>query len=147
MWDVTSKFPWNIDPRPSASRISDGSPPETTAAATYYDTLLRKDANLTLRDSLCHPMKPVFIFGATPPREGTDEAKQLESCEKFVARARVLPVDGYVIYDIQDEAGRTNDERPFPFRRTVEPAQYASRLAQVTNSTLRTRRPVSHPAV
>ena len=59
----------------------------------------------------------------------------------------MLPVDGYVIYDIQDEAGRTNDERPFPFRRTVEPAQYASRLAQVTNSTLRTRRPVSHPAV
>ena len=48
------------------------------AATTYYDTLLRKDANLTLRDSLCHPMKPVFIFGATPPREGTDEAKQLE---------------------------------------------------------------------
>ena len=41
----------------------------------------------------------------------------------------------------------TNDERPFPFRRTVEPAQYASRLAQVTNSTFRTRRPVSHPAV
>ena len=117
------------------------------AATTYYDTLLRKDANLTLRDSLCHPMKPVFIFGATPPREGTDESKQLEICEKFVARARVLPVDGYVIYDIQDEAGRTNDERPFPFRRTVEPAQYASRLAQVTNSTLRTRRPVSHPAV
>ena len=63
------------------------------AATTYYDTLLRKDANLTLRDSLCHPMKPVFIFGATPPREGTDEAKQLEICEKFVARARVLPVD------------------------------------------------------
>ena len=100
--------------------------------AAYGDMLLKSDSAGALSDSLLHPMKPVFMFGATPPREGTDDAKSVEICEKFVSRSRVLAADGFVVYDIQEEKGRTTDERPFPFRRTIDPAAYAETLAGVS---------------
>jgi len=43
-----------------------------------------------------------------------------------VARSAVLATDGYIVYDIQDEKGRTEMERPFPFRKTLDPSWYAS---------------------
>ncbi len=36
-----------------------------------------------------------------------------------------MEIDGLIVYDIQDEAGRTADPRPFPFLPTVDPAVYA----------------------
>ena len=50
----------------------------------------------------------------------------MTSCRKFSARSSVLATDGFIVYDIQDEAGRTNVERPFPFRKTLDPAWYGS---------------------
>lgn len=86
--------------------------------------------NLSLRMSLVNalsdPSRPVFLFGSTPPREGTTEEKAKESCAKFAARSAVLAIDGFIVYDIQDEAGRTTMERPFPFRKTMDPSLYAS---------------------
>ena len=75
-----------------------------------------------LRDS----SRPTFLFGSTPPREGTSPEKARESCRKFVARSAVLATDGYIVYDIQDEKGRTHLERPFPFRKTLDPSWYAT---------------------
>lgn len=70
----------------------------------------------TLVDVLRDQSRPVFLFGAVPPRDGTTVEKAKEICAKFVARGSVLATDGFIIYDIQDEAGRTTMERPFPFR-------------------------------
>ena len=36
-----------------------------------------------------------------------------------------MEIDGLIVYDIQDEAERTADPRPFPFLPTVDPAVYA----------------------
>ena len=44
----------------------------------------------------------------------------------------MLATDGFIVYDIQDEAGRTTTERPFPFRKTMDPAQYASYFPPVS---------------
>lgn len=79
-----------------------------------------------LADVLKDSTRPVFLFGSTPPREGTSEEKAKEACAKFAARSAVLATDGFIVYDIQDEAGRTKVERPFPFRKTMDPAWYAS---------------------
>jgi hypothetical protein len=61
-----------------------------------------------------------------PPKEGTTIEKAKEICSKFVARGSVLATDGFIIYDIQDEASRTTIERPFPFRQCMDASIYAS---------------------
>ncbi len=76
--------------------------------------------------SLTDSSRPTFLFGCTPPREGTTEEKARETAQKFLARSAVLATDGYIVYDIQDEKGRTTLERPFPFRKTLDPSWYAS---------------------
>ena len=79
-----------------------------------------------LEASLIDSSRPTFLFGSTPPREGTGEEKARETCKKFLARSATLATDGYIVYDIQEEVGRTTIARPFPFRKTLDPAWYAS---------------------
>lgn len=86
----------------------------------------------TLSDVLKDSTRPAFLFGSTPPREGTTENKAREACAKFAARSAVLATDGFIVYDIQDEGGRTTMERPFPFRKTMDAAQYASYFRPVS---------------
>lgn len=81
---------------------------------------------MSLAAALIDPARPVFLFGSTPPREGTTIEKAKEACTKFAARSAVLATDGFIVYDIQDEGTRTTLERPFPFRKTMDPALYAS---------------------
>jgi 5,10-methylenetetrahydrofolate reductase len=42
-----------------------------------------------------------------------------------LVRLRSLPVDGLIVYDIQDEAERVSVPRPFPFLPTLSPEVYA----------------------
>lgn len=74
----------------------------------------------------------VFLYGTTPPREGASPGQVFSAAGKLGERLRGLPVDGVVVYDIQDESGRTAQPRPFPFVATVDPRSYASLLAQQT---------------
>lgn len=41
-------------------------------------------------------------------------------------RSRANATDGFIVYDIQDESSRNADARPFPFRRTLDPVEFAS---------------------
>jgi hypothetical protein len=79
-----------------------------------------------LSDILKDSTRPAFLFGSVPPREGTTEESARETCAKFAARSAVLATDGFIVYDIQDERGRTDAERPFPFKKTMDPSLYAS---------------------
>jgi hypothetical protein len=81
---------------------------------------------LWLAKALADPNRPVFLLGSCPPREGTSPEEAAAICEKFVARSRCHATDGFVVYDIQDEASRTSETRPFPFRRTMDPSEYAA---------------------
>ena len=65
------------------------------------------------------------FYGLTPPKRGQDPAKIREIAERQVQRISGLAPDGLIIYDLQDEAGRTGVERPFPFLPTLEPMEYA----------------------
>lgn len=85
-----------------------------------------------LVDALRDSSRPVFLFGSTPPREGTTEEKAKETCAKFASRSAVLATDGFIVYDIQDEGGRTTMERPFPFRKTMDSSLYASYFGNVS---------------
>jgi hypothetical protein len=87
---------------------------------------------MDLKPRLLDPSRQVLLYGTTPPRHGTPEDQVAAAAQKLSARIAGLPLDGVVVYDIQDEAGRTHQPRPFPFVRTVDPRDYAKRLRAPT---------------
>jgi hypothetical protein len=80
---------------------------------------------MDLRAKLLDPAQQVLLYGTTPPREGTPPEQIDSAADKLLARLAGLPLDGVVVYDIQDETGRTQSPRPFPFIRTIDPRDYA----------------------
>ena len=88
-----------------------------------------------LKDKLLDPASAVLLYGTTPPRAGSDESAVGAAADKLAARLAPLPVDGVVVYDIQDESGRTDAPRPFAFTGTVDPRSYSSLLAARTGKT------------
>ena len=88
--------------------------------------------SLVLKDKLLDPASGLLLYGTTPPRAGSDEAAVLSAAEKLAARLAPLPLDGVVVYDIQDESGRTAVPRPFAFTGTLDPRAYARLLGTRT---------------
>ena len=83
---------------------------------------------MDLRAKLLDAAQPVLLYGTTPPRLGTGAQEIEAAAGKLAARLAGLPLDGLVVYDIQDETGRSGAPRPFPFSGTVDPRQYAAIL-------------------
>ena len=67
----------------------------------------------------------VILYGITPPKSNNTDERVAEIAAKQSARISSLPIDGLIIYDLQDETARTNEERPFEFVRTVDPSVYS----------------------
>jgi hypothetical protein len=85
-----------------------------------------------LKARLLDPRSAVLLYGTTPPRAGTADDAVRTAAEKLAARLASLPLDGVVVYDIQDETGRTASPRPFPFAGTIDPRDYARLLGLPT---------------
>jgi hypothetical protein len=67
----------------------------------------------------------ICLYGIAPPKRATP-AEELERIAlQQLARFSSLPIDGLIVYDIQDEAERSSTPRPFPFLPTLEPELYA----------------------
>ena len=67
----------------------------------------------------------IVLYGITPPKKGTSEEKVSEISARQVERLQDLSVDGLVLYDIQDDKSRTDEERPFPFMETLDCYDYS----------------------
>ena len=87
---------------------------------------------MDLKSKLLDPASTVLLYGTTPPRLGTSAEQVEAAAEKLAARIAGLPVDGVVVYDIQDETGRTALARPFPFTATEDPRSFSQLLARHT---------------
>ena len=74
----------------------------------------------------------LVLYGTTPPRAGSAPEHVFTAAHKLGERLRGAPVDGVVVYDIQDESGRVEQPRPFPFAATVDPRSYSSLLREQT---------------
>ena len=83
-----------------------------------------------LCSNLLNPARPVFLLGDVPPGEGTPPGKCQDIADKFLQRSRPLAKDGFIVYDIQDEPGRTDMDRPFPFRRVMDSSAHAALLSR-----------------
>lgn len=71
-----------------------------------------------------------ILYGLTPPKLDNPEEKNRRISERRIDRIASVPVDGLVVYDIQDEDTRTNEERPFPFLETIPSYTYAADYLQ-----------------
>ena len=75
-------------------------------------------------------------FPSTPPTL----LAQAESAWK-------LACDGFIVYDIQDEAGRTTVKRPFPFRPTIDPSGFGQLLSECSGKQCVIYKSVGEPSV
>lgn len=72
----------------------------------------------------------ILLYGITPPKAETPFERVCEIAERNIARIAPQDIDALIVYDVQDEAERTSQERPFPFTRSLDPLHYASKHLQ-----------------
>jgi len=68
----------------------------------------------------------MLLYGITPPKVGTPAERVAEIAKKTLERLSDLDIDALVVYDVQDESARTNQERPFPFLNALDPLVFAA---------------------
>lgn len=66
----------------------------------------------------------LLLYSFAPPKITTEKEKLQTIAEKQINRINNLAIDGLILYDIQDESHRTNEQRTFPFIQTVQPEEY-----------------------
>ena len=67
----------------------------------------------------------IILYGLVPPKLGTGADKMAEISARQIERLQGCKIDGLVLYDIQDEASRTSEARPFPFMETSDALSYS----------------------
>ncbi len=83
-----------------------------------------------LTDKIRKKEEGIILYGITPPKVKHTEEEIKEIAKKHVERISKLNVDGLVLYDIQDESHRTDEKRPFPFIKTINPCEYSKNYLQ-----------------
>ncbi len=78
-----------------------------------------------LAEKLLSRVPGVCLYGFTPPKQATPPEQLAAVVVQQVERIQRMPLDGLIIYDIQDEAERVAGPRPFPFLPTLNPDEYA----------------------
>ena len=69
----------------------------------------------------------VLVYGLTPPRLSTTPERAREIAEATLARLASVEVDALILYDVDAEADRSPDPRPFPFMPMMDPATFLDR--------------------
>ena len=72
----------------------------------------------------------IILYGITPPKVNHTEEEIQDIAKRHIERISKLNVDGLVLYDIQDESDRTDEKRPFPFIKTINPCEYSKNYLQ-----------------
>ncbi|TPE51276.1 hypothetical protein FJM67_09545 [Maribrevibacterium harenarium] len=85
----------------------------------------------------------VYFIGTTPPKLSTAEDQLEAIADKLLARLDDIDVDGWIVYDIQDESSRIDKPRPFPYMETHDPRAWSQRLARKTGQPVITYKSVS----
>jgi hypothetical protein len=81
--------------------------------------------NNSLAEKLASRSAGICLYGFTPPKQATPSERLEAIVAQQLVRLGSLPVDGLIVYDIQDEAERVSVPRPFPFLPTLPPEVYA----------------------
>jgi hypothetical protein len=98
---------------------------------------------MNLHDKLLDPQQFVAFYGTTAPRADLPPERVTKTANKLSQRIRNLPLDGLVVYDVQDEPGRSSEPRPFPFLPTLDSRVYAKLLHELTAQPVITYKSIS----
>ena len=83
-----------------------------------------------LTDKIRTKQSGILLYGITPPKVKHTSEEIEVIAKKHVERISKLDIDGLVLYDIQDESDRTDEKRPFPFIKTLNPCEYSKKYLQ-----------------
>lgn len=83
-----------------------------------------------LTDKIRNKESGIILYGITPPKVNHTEEEIKDIAKRHINRISKLNVDGLVLYDIQDESERTDEKRPFPFIKTINPCEYSKNYLQ-----------------
>lgn len=83
-----------------------------------------------LTDKIRSKQSGIVLYGITPPKINHTEDEFRTIAAKHMERISTLNIDGLVLYDIQDESDRTDEKRPFPFIKTLNPCEYSKNYLQ-----------------
>ncbi|MFT8316523.1 MAG: methylenetetrahydrofolate reductase [Clostridium sp.] len=83
-----------------------------------------------LKSKILNKDMGIVTYAITPPKKSNSQEKIIEISQRHVERIKNIDIDGLIIYDIQDETDRLQDERPFPFLQTINPAEYSREYMQ-----------------
>ena len=97
-----------------------------------------------LKSKLLNTQRGLYLYGTTPPRQDSSPEKIQAIAEKLTTRLSKLDLDAINVYDIQDEPGRTEISRPFPFSPVVDSREYAQLLHNLTGTEIITYKCVVH---
>jgi hypothetical protein len=88
--------------------------------------LNRPDIQLmgSLKEKIENRENGLLLYSFAPPKITTEKDKLQIIANKQIDRINNLAIDGLILYDIQDESHRTNEQRTFPFIQTVPPEEY-----------------------
>lgn len=78
-----------------------------------------------LKQKIADRQAGILTYGITPPKVTHDAEKIAEIARKQVERLEGSGIDGLVLYDVQDEADRIDQDRPFPYLETIDPTRYS----------------------
>jgi hypothetical protein len=81
---------------------------------------------VSLTERLTDPTGELMVFALTPPRLSSTAEDVARVAASTRERVAALDLDAVILYDIDEEADRNPDERPFPFLPTLDPADYRS---------------------
>ena len=90
------------------------------------ETVPRQSTTLPspLEHALRNGASGLLLYGITPPKSQNTEEKNSQITQTRIERIQDLPIDGVVVYDLQDETSRIPQERPFPFIETIPADRY-----------------------
>ncbi len=80
-----------------------------------------------LKDKIIKRKAGILTYGMTPPKATHAPEKIEEISKKQVERLKDLDIDALILYDVQEEADRIDQERPFPYLSTVDPTLYSEK--------------------
>jgi hypothetical protein len=69
----------------------------------------------------------ILLYGLTPPRLTTTAERAHEIARAALARLASVELDALILYDVDAEADRSPDPRPFPFMPMMDPAAFHAR--------------------
>jgi hypothetical protein len=86
-----------------------------------------------LKEKILNKKSGILTYGLTPPKSNNESGKIAEIAQKQFERISSIDIDALIIYDVQDEAQRVAEERPFPFLPTIDPIIYSDKYMKELN--------------